>query len=190
METTITRIQNWYKLNCNGDWEHSYGYSISNLDNPGWTVRIDIQETALRNLDYIKNFQNTDNEFDWYNIETKEDSLIITCGPDNLEQTLRIFLDEIIPNYSDSEFNYDIYLPLSGFKSKIWTPAKGKVINEKTIQLTEISTVNYKEIKVKDLDIIDFNQADLEKMTLNYKIGDIVRVELLNVCDGLVLTVK
>lgn len=136
MDTTLTRLQNWYKLNCNGDWEHSYGFSIANLDNPGWTVRIDLQETALENLDYTKDFQNPDNEFDWYNIRAKDNTLNISCGPDNLEQTLIIFVDEIIPNYSDSGFTYDIYLPLIGYKFEIWNPAKGKLINEKTIELT------------------------------------------------------
>ncbi len=190
MDTTLTRIQNWYKLNCNGDWEHSYGFSIKTLDNPGWTVRIDLQETALENLDYTKDFQNPENEYDWYNIRTKDGALNIFCGPENLEQTLLIFLDEIIPNYTDSSFSYDIFLPLVGYKYEIWTLAKGIMINEKTLQLTEILPVNYMEVKVKDLDLIDFKQSDLENLILNYKIGDSVQIDIAEVFDGLILTVK
>ncbi|MBI1185367.1 hypothetical protein GC194_13935 [bacterium] len=53
----MDRIQNWYKLNCNGYWEHSYGYSIATLDNPGWTIRIDLADTCLNKLEFKKDFQ-------------------------------------------------------------------------------------------------------------------------------------
>jgi hypothetical protein len=190
MESTLTRIQNWYKLNCNGDWEHSYGMKISNLDNPGWDIKIDIQDTALENLDYKKEFQNPNNEFDWYFISSTESTLNMSCGIDNFEQILKIFLDEIIPKHSNTEYYYDVYLPLSGYKFDILTPAKGKVINEKTIQLTEVLPVEYKNIKVLDLDLIDFDQTDLDKLKLNYEIGDEISVDLTEVFDGLVLTEK
>jgi hypothetical protein len=190
MDTILTRVQNWYKINCNGDWEHSYGFAIATLDNPGWTIKIDLHETALENLDYKNNYQNPNNEFDWYQIKSDDGTLKIGCGPDNFEQVLTIFLDEILPNYSDSNFYYDIYLPLIGYKYAIWSPAKGKLINEKTIELTEILPVDYKAFKVQDLDLIDFAQTDLDKLTLNFKIGDIVQVDLVQVFDGLILTIK
>lgn len=37
-------LQKWYIENCDGDWEHSYGISISTIDNPGWSVKIDIHD--------------------------------------------------------------------------------------------------------------------------------------------------
>src|ERR1700722_12742042 len=46
-------LQRWYKIHCNGDWEHSYGIQIDTLDNPGWTITIDLQDTDL----HIKNFE-------------------------------------------------------------------------------------------------------------------------------------
>lgn len=190
MESTLKRIQNWYKLNCNGDWEHNYGMKISNLDNPGWNIEFDLQDTALENLDYKNVHQNPNNEFDWYFISSSENTLEASCGIDNLEQTIKIFLDEIIPKYSDPAFEYDIYLPLTGYKFEILTPAKGKVINEKTIELTEISTVDYKNIKVSDMDLIDFEQVDLDNLKLDYKIGDKISIDLTEVFDGIVLTEK
>lgn len=36
----ITQLQNWYKSQCDGIWEHEYGLDISTLDNPGWRVHI------------------------------------------------------------------------------------------------------------------------------------------------------
>lgn len=43
----LQEIQSWYISNCNGDWEHSFGVSIDTLDNPGWSVRIDLADTGL-----------------------------------------------------------------------------------------------------------------------------------------------
>jgi hypothetical protein len=40
-------IQQWYKEQCDGDWEHSYGITIESLDNPGWLVKVDLENTKL-----------------------------------------------------------------------------------------------------------------------------------------------
>ncbi|MDP8910052.1 MAG: immunity 53 family protein, partial [Chloroflexota bacterium] len=36
------------KAQCDGDWEHSYGVEICTLDNPGWSVKVDLQGTELK----------------------------------------------------------------------------------------------------------------------------------------------
>jgi hypothetical protein len=186
----ITRIQNWYKINCNGDWEHSYGYKIENLDNPGWTVRIDLNETSLEKLQFKREFQNPTDENDWYQIHTKESKLKINCGPENLNQTFEVFFDEIIPKHSDTEFKYEVYIPVIGKDFEIWTPAKAILINENTLQISEIDEIQYKEIKVRDVDVIDFNQSDLNNMELKCKVGDYVNVKLENVYDGTILSMN
>ncbi|MBI6871796.1 immunity 53 family protein [Clostridium aciditolerans] len=43
----IKWIQDWYIENCDEDWEHCYGVTISTLDNPGWLVDIDLVDTDL-----------------------------------------------------------------------------------------------------------------------------------------------
>lgn len=45
--STLARLQTWYSLQCNGDWEHASGVSIQSCDNPGWWVRINLVGTAL-----------------------------------------------------------------------------------------------------------------------------------------------
>jgi hypothetical protein len=42
----LAKLCEWYREQCNGDWEHGYGVAIETLDNPGWTVTIDLCETA------------------------------------------------------------------------------------------------------------------------------------------------
>jgi hypothetical protein len=46
----IEQIQVWYAAQCDGDWEHQYGVSIETLDNPGWSVTIDLSGTSLENI--------------------------------------------------------------------------------------------------------------------------------------------
>ena len=126
MDSILTRLQNWYKINCNGEWEHNCKFSIETLDNPGWSIILDLHETSLENLEYKRDYQNKENVFDWYIIRMKNKSFNIGCGPDNLEKTLKIFLDEVVPDFCDPSFRYNIYIPLFVNSSDIWSPAKGK----------------------------------------------------------------
>ncbi len=47
MSDILTDLQNWYAAQCDGDWEHQYGVKIDTLDNPGWSVNIDLRDTPL-----------------------------------------------------------------------------------------------------------------------------------------------
>ena len=47
-----TWLQAWYVSQCDGDWEHQNGISISTLDNPGWEVPIDLVDVDLPAADY------------------------------------------------------------------------------------------------------------------------------------------
>ena len=62
-------LTDWYAFNCNRDWEHTYGISIATLDNPGWSIEIDLIDTQLegRQLSEIS-MKNSD--IDWYNISS------------------------------------------------------------------------------------------------------------------------
>lgn len=184
----IDRIQDWYKLNCDGDWEHDYGYSIGTLDNPGWTIRIDLTETALENLEFSQQYQNPVKEHDWYFIKTKERVLDFACGPENLKQVFLIFFDTILPKFADRDFHYVLHLPLEGHHLEIWTPVTARLVNERSLEIVEIDPIEYKNIKVRHFEQIDFDQSDLDKMSMGFKKGDIVEVELEEVADGLILT--
>jgi hypothetical protein len=43
----LGELQHWFEEQCDGDWDHSYGVQIQNLDNPGWMVQIHLEGTAL-----------------------------------------------------------------------------------------------------------------------------------------------
>ena len=190
MTNLITQLQNWYKTNCNGDWEHSYGLSLSTLDNPGWTLNIALQETALEKLDFNREYQSKGNEHDWYFITVKDGALDIACGPSNLSQVLQIFLDEIIPTHADPNFLYDIYVPLKGYKHPLWTVAKGRLIKEDTLELVDVPAVDYKQIKVTTADHFGFTENDVIEFIHDFKAGDRVFTDIAELNGEVTLIAK
>lgn len=63
-QTASQWLQSWYAENCNGNWEHSQGVNIQTLDNPGWSVVIDLRGTALEARDMPAHTYEND-EHDW-----------------------------------------------------------------------------------------------------------------------------
>ncbi len=47
----IEWLQQWYSHQCDGDWEHENGIRIETLDNPGWSISIDLIGTELEGLE-------------------------------------------------------------------------------------------------------------------------------------------
>lgn len=86
----ITWIENWYKNNCDGDWEHSYGITIETLDNPGWDVKIDLIKTPLENKK-IKYTYNKKSESDWYGYELNNGVFKAFGDPHKLLFLLELF---------------------------------------------------------------------------------------------------
>jgi hypothetical protein len=89
---TLKELQKWFQSHCNGDWEHGCGIRISTLDNPGWAVEIDLDDTELadRSLAITKIERS---ETDWLWTWTEERRFLMRCGTENLEEGLRVFLD-------------------------------------------------------------------------------------------------
>jgi hypothetical protein len=47
MSDELSWLQQWYSAHCDGEWEHGFGVKIETLDNPGWSVKIDVEATEL-----------------------------------------------------------------------------------------------------------------------------------------------
>lgn len=83
-------LQQWYKENCNGDWEHSYGVEIGTLDNPGWYVNIDLTDTDLENIVVEKTIiKRSENDWIYYCIENN--AYKGSGGPLNLNEIIEMF---------------------------------------------------------------------------------------------------
>lgn len=83
-------LQNWYAQQCDDDWEHEWGVRIATLDNPGWTVEIDLEETDLAGREYPRE-DVTRGTHDWVWVWAAEDTFHAACGPGNLVEALALF---------------------------------------------------------------------------------------------------
>jgi len=98
MTAGIEWLQEWYLQNCNGDWEHQYGLSISTLDNPGWQVAINLRGTALEHKSFAKvEVGKVDGE-SWYVVSVQEDEknndgpiFMAFCSPQHLTTVIGLF---------------------------------------------------------------------------------------------------
>lgn len=88
----LIELQSWYLAQCDGDWEHQQGVRIDTVDNPGWSLSIDLHGTLLEGVTFAEvNIQRS--EHDW--LMCRRDALEFrgSCGPSNLEELLGVFLD-------------------------------------------------------------------------------------------------
>ncbi len=89
-EHSFDWLQRWYSEQCDGDWEHSWGIKIGPLDNPGWTVAIDLEETSLEARDYSAQSIRR-SEIDWIFTRVQERRFEASCGPNKLTEVLTLF---------------------------------------------------------------------------------------------------
>ena len=53
METSdLASLEEWYSSLYDGDWEHGLGIKIESLDNPGWSVTINLADTELEEMPF------------------------------------------------------------------------------------------------------------------------------------------
>lgn len=83
-------LQKWYHNHCNGDWEHDKRICIKTIDNPGWSISINLLDTDLENK-VFKKINLSRNEHDWVFSEIRDHSFEGRGGPMNLIEILNIF---------------------------------------------------------------------------------------------------
>lgn len=87
---TLAWLQRWYATQCDEDWEHTYGIRIENVDNPGWWVSIDLEETDLEEKSFAP-IEIERNEQDWFFCRVKERRFEGSGGAHNLVEILEAF---------------------------------------------------------------------------------------------------
>ena len=89
----LSRLRDWYAAQCDGDWEHSYGGKIDTLDNPGWVLRIDLNDTDLEDKPFTAIHRgDTDGESSWLHCKVESRRFEATGGLSNLPDMLEVFL--------------------------------------------------------------------------------------------------
>jgi hypothetical protein len=100
-ECNFLWLLDWFQSHCNGDWEHGGGISISSLDNPGWSITIDLEGTELYDQSFNTiNIDRSDN--DWLYCFCKENKFEGRCGTINLPEVLQIF-----KNWTEQLYSHD-----------------------------------------------------------------------------------
>ena len=84
-------LMRWYESHCDGEWEEDGGFEITNLDNPGWSVKLPLKGTALSNRNYGRVEHNYDHETEWWTCWVEKDEFHGAGGPLQLRAMLEEF---------------------------------------------------------------------------------------------------
>jgi hypothetical protein len=87
----LKELERWYLSNCDGDWEHSFGITITTIDNPGWRIDISLRETSWEDIRCDRVVIERD-ENDWINCVIENGVFLGACGPTNFHEVLELFL--------------------------------------------------------------------------------------------------
>ena len=88
----LAELQRWYAGQCDGDWEHEFGLEIGTLDNPGWTLTIQLRGTNLENAAF-EEVKDLDPVRAWIHCLVKDGKFEGRGGPHMLERMIRVFLN-------------------------------------------------------------------------------------------------
>ncbi|AQX83824.1 immunity 53 family protein [Elizabethkingia bruuniana] len=179
----IRIIQEWFKLQCNGDWESEYGINIHTINNPGWNINIDLFDTVLSGFTIDENIDNGPD--DWFFIQCNGEVFSGAGDPNKLNTILDKFIEFAMNNISKSNCLYTAYARVNKFSNlKVFTPIELKMIDLCNFEIISIPNIDSKDLKVIDIDDfekIDFNKLDID---IDFSIGDKVKCELIHFYDN------
>ena len=92
-------LMQWYLGQCDDDWEHSYGVEIGTLDNPGWTLKVNLTETTLDGRAFTKvmhgepahSLEEWQRTGSWWVADVKDGIFEAACGPLDLPAVVGLF---------------------------------------------------------------------------------------------------
>jgi hypothetical protein len=171
----LQRIQRWYTINCNGDWEHDYGISITNVDNPGWNVTIILEGTCLK-ADPVPYVFNQRSITDWFGFSIQENKFEGVGGPENLTEILTYFLDIYLPEHIDPECTLTLHLPVQGYENKLWLKAEAAMLSESTVEIVSIAdhgkATSYQWCTHEGLFLLNDIEAQFSELRVEFTVGE------------------
>jgi len=88
----LSWLEEWYTLQCDGDWEHDFRIRISTVDNPGWFVQINLLDTPCQDKSF-EEINKERSEKDWVMCYLKNGCFEGAGGSRNLLEILKLFKD-------------------------------------------------------------------------------------------------
>lgn len=92
MSSNVSRLCAWYASHCRNDWHEDHGVRIDTLDNPGWSLVIDLEQTDLENRGF-EDVRIERSDQDWVQARKRDSKFEAFGGPSNLDEMIGIFLD-------------------------------------------------------------------------------------------------
>lgn len=89
-ENAFLWLLKWYQDRCDGDWEHGSSIHIGTIDNPGWSVTINLEYTELEYSEFQKIVIEHSKE-NWICCFIEDCRFEGRCGVNNLPEVLQIF---------------------------------------------------------------------------------------------------
>jgi hypothetical protein len=89
IDDLLSWLQDFFVAFCDGDWEHGPGIRITTLDNPGWSVKIDLSGTELEGQQFTQ-IKKDLSETDWLVCRVEKDVFEGFGGPRNLREILAV----------------------------------------------------------------------------------------------------
>ncbi len=89
-ESALNWLMHWYQSQCDGEWEHDQGISIETLDNPGWSLKIDLEDTEAHGREMPpRTYGDMEQGVDWWICGTRDNHFWASGGPLQLETMIR-----------------------------------------------------------------------------------------------------
>lgn len=96
-QSNLEWLEDFYLSLCNGDWEHGYGFSLENIDNPGWHFAFEVTDTFLE-AQVFEPLLLERSEEDWVHCRLEDDKWMGVGGARNLNEIIGYFR-----NWADAE---------------------------------------------------------------------------------------
>ncbi len=88
----INWLQKWFKDQTDGNWEHEVIIKIESIDNPGWSIEIDLMKSDIIPIEW-RLFEISDDNWLGYKFE---DNIFYIAGDANkLDLSIRVFQEFI-----------------------------------------------------------------------------------------------
>ena len=84
-------LMQWYQAQCDGDWEHGAGVVIETLDNPGWSIKIDLNGTPLDGQALERLTHDYKHATEWWTCWTQDNQFHGAGGPQQLGSIIGAF---------------------------------------------------------------------------------------------------
>lgn len=93
----IDWLQEWFYMQCDGNWEHEYSIRIETIDNPGWNIEIDLPSQISNSITpkEWQLFELSDNNWIGYKVD---DNIFSASGDQKKLNLMILIFQQLVEN--------------------------------------------------------------------------------------------